>query len=167
MDYPITLEHDDNDTVLVSFPDFPEAHTFGSDEAAAVRHAQDALATVVDAYIKARRDIPRPSARVARHRVPVPALMEAKIQLYETMRSSKIGKAELARRLRWHLPQIDRLFAMRHGSRLQQLEVAFNALGKRLVLGVEDAVPRRPARQFKRSGPRGRAPRATVHDGHR
>ena len=141
MDYRVVLERDDNDTVLVSFPDFPEAHTFGETEEEALRQASDALATAIDAYIKDRRDIPLPSAQVAKHRVPVPALVETKIHLYETMRKARISKAELARRLDWHLPQVDRLLAMTHGSKLEQLEAAFTALGKRVVVGIEDRVP--------------------------
>ena len=47
MDYPVLLERDDNDTILVSFPDFPEAHSFGNDEADALRHAQDARGPVI------------------------------------------------------------------------------------------------------------------------
>ena len=138
MDYPITLERDDNDTILVEFPDFPEAHTFGENEADALTRAPEALATAIDAYIKDRRDIPLPSALVAKHRVTVPALVEAKIRLYETMREARVGKSALAKRLDWHLPQVDRLLAMTHGSKLDQLESAFQAMGKRLVIGVED-----------------------------
>ena len=138
MDYPVKLERDDNDTILVSFPDFPEAHTYGDNVEDALMHAPDALATVIDGYIKERRDIPSPSAIVATHRVTVPALLEAKIRLYEAMREAKIGKSELARRLDWHPPQVDRLLAMTHGSKLEQLETAFRAMGKRLVIRVED-----------------------------
>ena len=148
MDYPIRLERDDNDTILVSFPDFPEAHTFGENEQDALARATDALATVVDAYIKDKREIPLPSAIVAKHRVTMPALMEAKTALYNAMRAARMGKTELARRLDWHLPQVDRLLAMTHGSRLGQLEAAFRMLGKRLVVGVEDvplAVKRKTA----------------------
>lgn len=144
MDYPVTLERDDNDTVLVGFPDFPEAHTFGEDESDALERAKDALATVIDAYIKDRRDIPSPSALVARHRVTVPALVEAKVRLYETMRAEKVNKSELARRLDWHLPQVDRLLAMTHASKLEQIESAFAVMGKRLVVAVEDVANRRP-----------------------
>jgi antitoxin HicB len=143
MDYPVKLERDDNDTILVSFPDFPEAHTYGDNVEDALMHAPDALATVIDAYIKDRRDIPSPSARMTKHRVTVPALIEAKIRLYETMREAKIGKSELAKRLDWHLPQVDRLLAMTHGSKLEQLETAFRAMGKRLVIDVEDVTVRR------------------------
>jgi antitoxin HicB len=55
------------------------------------------------------------------------------------MRSAKVGKAELARRLNCHLPQIDRLLDLGHASRLDQIEQAFLALGKRLTLSLEDA----------------------------
>jgi antitoxin HicB len=141
MEYPVRLERDDNGTVLVSFPDFPEAHTCGDTEAEALARAEDALATVVDAYIKDRRDLPLPSALVTRHRVAMPALVETKVALYQIMRREKVNKSELARRLDVHLPQVDRLLAVRHGSKRNQLEAAFRVLGKRLVVGVEDAAP--------------------------
>jgi antitoxin HicB len=140
MNYPVILERDDNDTILVSLPDFPEAHTYGRTETAALRHAEDALATVIDAYIKDRRSIPLPSAIVARHRVRMPALVEAKVRLYDAMQRAHVNKSQLARRLKWHLPQVDRLLKMTHGSKLEQLEAAFGALGKRIVVGVEDIV---------------------------
>jgi antitoxin HicB len=149
MDYPVVLERDDNDTVLVSFPDFPEAHTFGDDEEDALARAADALATVIDAYIKDRRDIPLPSAIFTKHRVTLPALVDAKVRLYESMRAARVNKSELARRLAWHAPQVDRLLEMTHASRLEQIEAAFRALGKRLVVSIEDigrpfkAAPRR------------------------
>ncbi len=158
MEYPITLTRDTNGTVLVSFVDFPEAHTFGDDIADALRQAPDALATVIDAYIKDRRDLPLPAAGIAKYRVTVPALIEAKMRLYETMRASKVGKSELAKRLKWHLPQVDRLLAMRHGSKLEQLESAFQAMGKRLVFGLEDVVPAGgPSRNARRRRPKHRA----------
>jgi antitoxin HicB len=138
MNYPVTLSKDDNDTILVDFPDFPEAHTFGKTTADALKHAADALATAIDGYIKDRRDIPLPSAIAARHRVTVPALVEAKVRLYETMRKARINKSELARRLDLHPPQIDRILDVHHASQLGQLESAFRAMGKRLVVGVKD-----------------------------
>jgi antitoxin HicB len=160
MEYPVKLSRDDNGTVLVAFVDFPEAHTFGDTIEDALQHAPDALATAVDAYIKDRRDIPLPSAVSTGHRVTVPALVEVKMRLYETMRASRMNKAELARRLHWHLPQVDRLLAMTHGSKLEQLETAFRVMGKRLVLGLEDVptVARRAVRRQVAPGrPRRRA----------
>ena len=146
MEYPVTLTPDDNDTVLVTFPDVEGAVTFGDTIEEALTRAPEALATILEAYIKDRRPIPPPSGRRTTYRVTVPALVEVKIRLYEAMRAAKVGKAELGRRLDWHLPQVDRLLAMTHGSKLEQLEAAFSALGKRLVVGVEDIGPRTPRR---------------------
>lgn len=64
MDYRVVLEPDDNGTIAVSFPDFPEAHTFGeTKKEEALSRAEDALATVMQAYIADRRPIPKPVAR--------------------------------------------------------------------------------------------------------
>ncbi|HTB14452.1 MAG TPA: hypothetical protein VK752_22935 [Bryobacteraceae bacterium] len=49
------------------------------------------------------------------------------------------GKAELARRLHCPLPQIARLLDLHHGSRLDQIEQALWAVGKRLTISFEDA----------------------------
>jgi antitoxin HicB len=139
-------EKDDNETFLVTFPDFPEAHTFGDTKDEALARAVDALATIIDAYIRDRQAIPRPS-RVTRHAVSLPALMTSKVALYEIMRSERIGKAELARRLSWHLPQVDRLLDVHHASRLDQMEVAFEALGRRMLVVVRKADKERHGRR--------------------
>lgn len=139
MRYPVTLTRDDNDTYLLTFPDVPDAVTFGETKDEAIARAADALLTVIDAYMKDRRDIPQPSARAGTS-VELPALETAKIELYRAMRASDVGKAELARRLDWHLPQVDRVLNVRHGSQLDQLEAAFSALGKKFVVTVVDDV---------------------------
>lgn len=139
--YPVTLTKDSNGTILVDFPDFPEAHTFGETKDEALARAVDALATVLDGYISDRRDIPTPSLTDRAIVVTLPALMATKVALYERMRGDRVGKAELARRLNWHLPQIDRLLDVRHSSRLDQLEQAFGALGQRLIVHTMDFTP--------------------------
>jgi antitoxin HicB len=63
----------------------------------------------------------------------------AKVALYRAMREAGVGKAELARRLGWHLPQVDRVLDLLHASKLEQIELALRALGKRLVVEVKDA----------------------------
>ena len=68
--------------------------------------------------------------------VPLPPLMVAKVALYNTMLEQKVNKAELGRRLNWHLPQVDRVLDVRHASRVDQLEHALGAVGKRLELHV-------------------------------
>ena len=52
------------------------------------------------------------------------------------MREEGIRKTELARRLGWHLPQVDRLLDLDRASRLDQVEAALGALGLRLDVNV-------------------------------
>lgn len=52
--------------------------------------------------------------------------------LYQGMRDQNIGKAEMARRLGWHLPQVDRVLNVNHRSRLDQMDAALRAIGRRL-----------------------------------
>jgi antitoxin HicB len=148
--YPVTLTPDDNDTILVTFPDFPEAQTFGDDKEEALVRAVDALETIIDAYIRDKRAIPAPSA-VASASVALPSLVDAKVQIYARMREQHVGKAELAKRLNVFLPQIDRLLDVRHGSKIDQLEAAARALDSSLQVTLvpfdEIEVPYRKPRQ--------------------
>lgn len=137
--HPIILTQETG-KVLVTFPDFPDVHTYGNDEQEARARAVDALETYLMGMIEDRQDIPHPrKPRRKENFIELPALTEAKIELYRQMRAAGIGKAELARRLNCHLPQIDRLLDLSHGSRLDQLEQAFLAIGKRLTISLEDA----------------------------
>ena len=132
--YPVTLTTED-DQVLVDFRDFP-AHTYGDDEDEALTRAVDALTTIIGAYMRDRQPIPRPVTRARGRMVQLPPLMVAKVALYNTMLEQKVNKAELGRRLNWHLPQVDRVLDVRHASRVDQLEHALGAVGKRLELHV-------------------------------
>jgi antitoxin HicB len=140
MAYPVKLIRDSNDTILVDFPDVPDAHTFGDDEDEALLRASDALETALAGYIAMRRDIPPPSRpKRGQHSVALPLLSEAKISLYTAMRQANVGKAELARRLNCHMPQVDRLLDLMHASRMDQIEAALRVLGKRISISIEDA----------------------------
>ena len=135
-DYPVTLTPD-GDTVLVTFADVPEAVTFGADEDEALLQAVDALETALSFDVDARQPLPVPSkARRGQRTVRPSALEGAKLGVYQAMTEQGIKKAELARRLGWHMPQIDRLFDLRHASRLDQIESAARALGKQLEVRV-------------------------------
>ena len=138
--YPATLKRDTNGTMRVEFPDVPEANTFGEDADEALMQAVDALEGALSMYIEDRRDIPKPSPVQARGKAAIlPALTEAKLAIDSSMRANRVGKAELARRLNCHLPQVDRLLDLLHASRLDQLEAAFRVLGKRLTVEIREA----------------------------
>ena len=127
--YPITLEHDDG-TLLVTSLDFPELTTFGDDREEAVARAVDALEEAIAARIHDRKEIPSPSS--GETYAVLPTLTSVKVMLYQGMMEQGIGKAELARRLGWHLPQVDRVLDVQHRSRLDQMDAALEAIGRRL-----------------------------------
>ena len=135
LSYPILLEPDDG-AVLATSTDFPELTTFGDDRAEALTRAVDALEEAIAARIHRGLDIPAPSS--GPDRAVVPTLTAIKVILYQGMRDQGIGKAELARRLGWHLPQVDRVLDVRHRSRLDRMDAALGAIGRHLEVSAKD-----------------------------
>lgn len=131
--YPYILTPDDNGTFLVTFPDIPEAAAVGEDEETAAIEALDGLLCALDGYFEDRRAVPLPSEPTEGQPVVVlPALETAKVLLLNEMVSQGVRKAEMARRLDVHMPQIDRLFDLRHNTKIDFLEKAASKLGKSL-----------------------------------
>jgi antitoxin HicB len=137
--YPVSLEPDENGTLLVTCPDLPELATWGEDEGDSLQRASDAIEEALAARIAHRDDIPEPSPARGRPVPNLPPLTVAKVALYRTALTSGVTKAELGRRLGWHAPQIDRLFDLRHRSKIEQIDQALRILGKQLVVSVQDA----------------------------
>ena len=138
--YPVKLTRDTNDTILATVPDLPEVVTFGDDEDEALARVVDVIEDCLGEYVSRRFPIPAPSpTRRGMKLAAVSPLAEMKLSIYQAMLAQRISKAELARRLNCHMPQVDRLLNISHVSRLDQIEAAFRALGKRLVIHVEDA----------------------------
>ena len=134
--YPATITKDGRD-LLVTFKDVPEAITFGKTEADALSNAVDALETGLSFYVDARKPLPRPSkAKRGQKLVSPSALESAKLGVYQAMMDQGIKKAELARRLGWHMPQIDRLFDLKHSSKFDQIEAAATVLGCHIEITV-------------------------------
>jgi len=136
-DYPVTLTPD-GDSLLVTFRDVPEAITFGANKDEALRQAVDALETALSFYVDSRKPLPVASKpKRGQHTVRLSALEGAKLGVYQAMTEQGIKKSELARRLGWHMPQVDRLFDLHHASRLDQIEAAARVLGRHLEVRVE------------------------------
>jgi antitoxin HicB len=135
-DYPVILTPDDG-TVLVTFPDVPEAITFGADEDEALLQAVDALESALAFYVGDRKPLPLPSKPKRGQATVRPSPLECtKLGVYQAMVTQGVKKAELARRLGWHVPQVDRLFDLKHASRFDQLEAAARALGRTIEVRV-------------------------------
>lgn len=82
--YPMQLEPDDNDTLLVTSLDFPELVTFGDDRDEALARAADALGEAIAARMHYNEDIPPPSQGT--DCAVLPTLVAAKAMLYQSMR---------------------------------------------------------------------------------
>lgn len=130
-DYPVILTVD-GDAVLVTFPDVPEAITFGANQAEALAQAVDALESALSFYVDARKPLPEPSLSDSLPTVCPSALECIKLGVYQEMTKQGMRKAELARRLGWKAPQVDRLFDLSHASRIDQLEAAAKILGRKI-----------------------------------
>src|SRR6266436_9495580 len=94
--YPAVLEKDDNDSWLVTFPDFEDAVTFGDTREQALVHAVDALETVIISRMKHKLDIPVPSPARGRPLVSIPPLTAAKALLYKELRDQNVTIRQLA-----------------------------------------------------------------------
>jgi len=132
--YPVNLIKDDGN-ILITFPDIPEAITFGEDEAEALLQAKDALETALELYVESRRPIPKASNMDEPCVVPS-LLVQAKLVIYSTMLAKGIRKADLARRLGWHMPQVDRVLDLEHASKMQQVEQVAASLGLNMELNI-------------------------------
>jgi antitoxin HicB len=125
----------------VTIPDVPEVITQGEGLADAKEMAADALELILSSYIEKGKELPATKSRKGRngHWIVPSALAQMKLTLYVEFRKSRISRVDLARRMGIAKQQVDRLFDLQHSSRVEQLELAFHALGKSMAISVEDA----------------------------
>ena len=125
---------------VVTFPDVPEAITQGDTMEEATTMASEALELALTFYTEKWIGIPNPGTlKRGMRMVRLPALSEAKFELYSALREAGIRKVELARKLKCSPSQVDRLLDITHHSKLDQIEAAFAAIGKRLAIEIQDA----------------------------
>lgn len=135
--YAVNLVPDDG-TFLVDFVDFPEAHSVGDTVEEALREAVDGLHTAIDMYMEDRRRIPEPSTPAdGQHTVALSTLESAKVLLWNEMLQQRLRKADLARLLNVHQPQVDRLFNLDYSCKFDLVEKAADALGRRLTVELQ------------------------------
>lgn len=137
MEFPLTLMQDDDGTLMVTCVDLPEVTSFGKDRSDAIRHGTDAVQEAIAARMNAFADIPRPSpGSVLAH---VPLAMDLKLQLYWALFDAGMSRADLMRATGWSRTKVDRLFDPNHESKLAQMEEAFSALDKTVVVALNAA----------------------------
>jgi antitoxin HicB len=138
--YPATFRRDSSGRFTVGLPDIPEAHTDGKSLTEAFEEAVDCLGSAIAFRIGERREIPAPPRpRRGTRLVPVPLWIAGKMALYLAMREQRVTNTELARRLGVRETVVRRMLDPDHGTRLEKLQAALAALGKRVVVSIEDA----------------------------
>src|SRR5712691_759810 len=138
--YPASLIPDSDGGFTVTFHDVPEAITEGDSREEALLCAEDALESALAMYVAAKEPLPiLSSVQPGEAVVPLSALGMATAALYDAMREQGVGRAELARRLCWHLPQVARVLDLRHTSKMEQVEAALAALGLHLIVDIAKA----------------------------
>ena len=142
--YAVQFHKAENGTMIATVPDVPGTMTVGANRTEALERVQGALVVMLAARIQDHEPIPHPSktmkVSVRGQRMAIlPPLVTAKLSVYEAMRARRITSVELAGRLGWQPARVERLVDLRRPSRLEQIETALAALGKRLVIEVASA----------------------------
>jgi len=124
----------------VTFPDFDWGVTQGDDLDDAMFMARDLLKIFLEDCIEHRKALPKPSKRGRGYRiVSLRAMEEAKVALYAAVREAGLRNADLARRLRQPVAQVERLLDLRRRSKMDDIEAAFGVLGKSIGIEVRSA----------------------------
>ena len=134
--YPIKIE-EDGCALIATSPDFPELTIVGVEREETIARVVGALEEAIAARIHDRKDIPSPSGGSTF--AVLPTLTSVKVMLYQEMREQGVGKAELARRTGWYLPQVDRALDVQHRSRFDMMDAALEAVGKKLYVTAAEA----------------------------
>ena len=139
-EYAVKLSPAEEGGFVVTCRDLPQLITQGEDLADALAEAADAMDEVFAAYMQAGFPFPAPTkAKRGEHRVSPPAGTVAKAALYVAMHEAGITKVQLARKLGIDEKEVRRLLDPHYGSKLPRIAQAINALGHRLVIGLEAA----------------------------
>ena len=132
--YPVNLRKDGK-FVLVTFPDIPEAITQGSNRVHALEMGKEALELAMEFYFEENRRIPMPSQpKRGQPVIELSPSVAAKVLLLNEMLRQNVRPVELARRIGTTKQEVNRLTNLRHSTKIDRIDEALRALGKRLYV---------------------------------
>jgi antitoxin HicB len=132
--YPAKLRKSEG-FLVVSFPDIPEAHTQGVDRKEALAMAKEALELSMEFYFEDMRPVPMPSKpKRGQAVVELSPSIAAKVLLLNEMLRQKVRPIDLARLLGTTKQEVNRLTTLRHPTKIDRIDQALRALGKRLLV---------------------------------
>jgi antitoxin HicB len=131
----------------VTFPEIGLGATHGATWDEALHQAEDMLEEAVLGLMAHGEEVPKPARPTARApgeatrraTIALPALTTAKLEVYRAMRQAGLDEEQLAERLGWTAKQVGHLFDGYRAVRLDRIEAALAALGRRLIVTSEAA----------------------------
>lgn len=137
-EYPIICREDVG-SWWSSCPDIPEAHSAGDSSGELLANAVEGLTLALTIYVDQGRPIPPASALRDgwTTTVKLPVQTVAKIVLWNELCAQGMRVADLGRKLGLSHTVASRLVDFEHNSKIEQVENALRALGKRLTVSVE------------------------------
>ena len=137
MRYPARFEPASEGGFVVTFRDIPEAITQGDTEDEAMEMAEDVLYSSMELYFEGKRQVPLPSAAKRGERlVALAPSAWAKVLLLNEMLVQHVTPSELARRLHTTPQNMNKVIDLGHTTKIDALNEAMRALGKRLEVVV-------------------------------
>ncbi len=136
--FAVRLVNDPDGGVLATFPDVPEAITYGDDRDDALRSAQEALAVALFGYLKEGRKLPATKRKTGTFVAPQ-ATDFLKIAVVEAWMESGLTKSEFARMLGVDEKEARRILDPDAATKADRLEEALSILGRKVHITVEAA----------------------------
>jgi antitoxin HicB len=137
--YRVQLEPEEDGGYVVTLPDIGYGATQGDTLEEALLQAEDMLEEAILGMIAHNDEVPAPSPAKGLPVARLPALTAAKLELYRAMRRAGLDAPQLAARLGWPAKKVTHILDGYHVVRLEQLEAALAALGRRFVVTSEPA----------------------------
>jgi antitoxin HicB len=139
--YPASfLPDDEAGGYVVVFPDVAGAATYGETREQAYEMAQDALGIMLESHVRDHGRLPaRSETGPGQRLVELSALDSGKLALALEMAKAGISKTDLAIRLGVDEKEARRILAVGHNTKLDRIEAAFKAVGRKLTIQVEAA----------------------------
>lgn len=139
--YAAVFEPDASGGFVITLPDFGWGVTQADTEEAAHEMARELILDLAQYHMRHGEPVPAPRRHPGRNSrlISIPLLAAAKIELYRQMQAAGLRKVDLGRLMEMAAPNVERLFRLRHSSRLETIEAAFRALGKDIGLEVRNA----------------------------
>ena len=134
MDYLLEVEKD-GDALVISMPAIPEFNAVAYSDDDINTQSLEAFELALDFYTETKRPIPLgENVNSANYSLSVPTTLTAKIYLYNEWLNSKQTKTELALKVGTPKQNFNRLFDFKYKSKIETIESALAAMGRRLDL---------------------------------